>query len=264
MGSSGTALRFVDASKCRPRGACPRWSNMVDYRRRGGGLEPFSNKHPLPWLALSLLLPERKFAYRTPRESEDYINFLVQTCNTLDSGGDMKDLVKPIAGILTSKTDKLEEVIEGLSKFFGKQDIVGPWQPFTHSDYYEDEMGPGLSRCFVSFADLGPPYEARDYKKYGSEVEDLFKEDGRRSINIDPGYIDANKVVLISGKHGGHKIEIAPEIWADMLLWYNKGWQACPWAFPDFRDGSLFPTFMNMRRVYKETLKNAYNSANCH
>jgi len=172
----------------------------------------------------------------------------------------MKDLVKPIAGILTSNTDRLDEVLERLARFFGRHDIVGPWQTFEHSDYYEEEMGEGLSRCFVSFEDLRPPYEARDYKRYGSEVEGLFAKEGRRSINIDPGYIDANKVVLISGKHGGHKIEIAPGVWADMLLWYNKGWQAFPWAFPDFRDASLFPLFMEMRRVFKDTLKNTRNS----
>lgn len=163
----------------------------------------------------------------------------------------MHDLMKPIVGILTSRTDMLSEIIAALEKHFGKPDIIGPWQAFDHTRYYEEEMGPNLSRCFISFEELRSPSEARDYKRIGTEVEERFLTDGRRSVNVDPGYLDANKVVLVSAKGGGHKIAIAPGVYADMLLWYNKGWQAFPWAFPDFRDGSLFPLFQHMRRAFK-------------
>jgi hypothetical protein len=167
----------------------------------------------------------------------------------------MTDLIKPVVGILTSHVQRRGEILGELGKHFGPADIVGEWQPFTHTHYYEGEMGAGLSRCFVSFEALRPSHEARYYKKWGTEIEDRFKVDGKRGVNVDPGYLDANKVVLISAKHGGHKIAIAEDVYADMLLWYNKGWQAHPWAFPDFRDGSLFPIFQKMRRAYKAALK---------
>jgi len=170
----------------------------------------------------------------------------------------MKNLVKPIAGILTSRTEAFDDIVVELSGHFGRPDIVGEWQPFTHTRYYEDEMGPGLLRCFISFEDLKGPEGAGDYKRFGTEVEGRFKDAGRRTVNIDPGYLDANKLVLVSGKPGGHKIAIAPGVYADMLLWYNKGWQAFPWAFPDFRDGSLFPLFQRMRRAYKEKLSSSF------
>ncbi len=167
------------------------------------------------------------------------------------------DLVKPIAGILTSRTDLLEEVVSLLSGRFGPADIVGGWQPFTHTSYYEEEMGGGLSRSFVSFERLEPQHLARDYKAFGRSVESRYAQGGRRSINLDPGYIDANKLVLVSAKYGGHKIALDDGVYADMLLWYNKGWQAQPWAFPDFRDGSLFPLFQRMRRAFKLASKAA-------
>ena len=53
----------------------------------------------------------------------------------------------------------------------------------------------------------------------------------------------------------GNKIAIAPNVWADFLLWYNKGWVAHPWAFPDFRDGSYFETFNKMRKKFKAQVK---------
>lgn len=160
-------------------------------------------------------------------------------------------LVKPIIGILTGQKELCDEVLTELSKRFGVVDIVGDWIPFDHTNYYADEMGENLFRCFVSFGENVESYEAVNFKSWSKEVEERFMKDERRAVNIDPGYLDANKVVLITGKHGGHKIALAKGVFADMLLWYNKGWAALPWAFPDFRDGRLFPLFTKMRTKYK-------------
>lgn len=161
-------------------------------------------------------------------------------------------LVKPIAGILTAHKELLGTTLDEMSKYFGGTDLIANWYEFKHSAYYNDEMGAPLFRTFVSFDKLIPPWNTGDFKVWTKEIEAKFAKDGKRSVNIDAGYIDENKVVLVSGKGGGHKIAIGEDVYADMLLWYNKQWVAFPWAFPDFRDGSLFPTFMKMRRKFKE------------
>lgn len=171
-----------------------------------------------------------------------------------------RNLVKPMAGILTGRTDLLDRVLGELLPRFGKAEIIGDWQAFDHTDYYADEMGDNLFRCFVSFAKLVSPHISAEFKAWTKEIEDRFGSDGRRLVNIDPGYLDANKVVLITGKHGGHKIALAPDVWADFLLWYNKGWVALPWAFPDFRDGSFFPLFAKMRRRFKQQILTEFPS----
>lgn len=164
----------------------------------------------------------------------------------------MEEACKPIVGILTSRVDELKNVLDALSKNFGSADVIGKWKMFSHTNYYADEMGENLQRCFVSFENLVHPAEAVCFKPLASVVEDSYRCNGNRTVNIDAGYIDANKVVLVTGKGGGHKIALAKGIWADLLLWYNKGWVAQPWAFPDFRDGSHFDTFQKMRRRFKE------------
>lgn len=174
----------------------------------------------------------------------------------------MQELCKPLVAILTSRVETLDEVLNKLSSNFGAADIKGKWVLFTHTNYYADEMGGGLSRCFVSFENLLRPFEAVKFKPWASKVEDEYRIEGKRSVNIDAGYIDANKLVLVTGKGGGHKISIADGIWADMLLWYNKGWVAQPWAFPDFRDGSHFETFQKMRRKFKDQVNDPKLSAN--
>lgn len=168
----------------------------------------------------------------------------------------MKELAKPIVGILLSRAELMDDVMRALEKKFGPHDVLGEWLDFIHTTYYEDEMGAGLKRAFVSFEKLVEPYNAGKFKEWIKKIEKKFSINGKRQVNLDPGYLDANKVVLITGKHGGHKIALKNGIWADMLLWYNKEWVALPWAFPDFRDGKLFPTFMKMRRRFKEQMRN--------
>lgn len=169
----------------------------------------------------------------------------------------MDSLVKPIIGILTGRIDMLSELLDALAESFGKTDIIGEWQAFNHTNYYEDEMGCELSRCFVSFERLVPPDTAGKFKGWTKEIEGCFVHNGRRTVNIDPGYLDANKVVLITGKHGGHRIALSSGVWADILLWYNKGWTPLPWAFPDFCDGRFFEVFSAMRARYKSQLREA-------
>jgi hypothetical protein len=164
-------------------------------------------------------------------------------------------LVTPIVGILTSRTELLGKILAELAANFGPAGIVGEWRPFSHTGYYEPEMGENLMRCFVAFERLRPAQDAVHFKGWAIRAEERYLRDGRRMVNLDPGTLDANKVVLISGKHGGHKIALAEGVFADLLLWYNKGWVALPWAFPDFRDGLLFPTFTKMRSAYKESLR---------
>jgi hypothetical protein len=165
----------------------------------------------------------------------------------------------PIAGILTSEKELRDEVIGLLEPHFGSADIIGEWMPFGHTNYYEDEMGPRLARSFVAFEKLVEEHFAASFKKIATDIEDALSVDGRRRVNIDPGFISSNKLVLVSGKYGGNKIALAQGVWADMLLWYNKGWTAMPWAFPDFRNGELFPLFMKMRGRLKEKMKTGIN-----
>ncbi len=163
--------------------------------------------------------------------------------------------VKPVVGVLSPRPDILGAVLDALAQRFGPADCTSEWRAFDHTRYYENEMGAGLMRCFVSFAKLVPAEDAAEFKRFAMEVEARFSDEGRRIVNIDPGYVDSCKLVLISGKHGGHKIPVAPGVFADLLLWYDKGWKAMPWAFPDFRDGGHFPAFTKMRNLYKAQIR---------
>jgi len=163
-----------------------------------------------------------------------------------------QELAKPIVAVLTGDKELLSDVIALLEKHFGSCDYKGSWHSFTQSDYYEEEMGKDLKRCIISFENLKPAYTADEFKGWAEEVEKQFTSDEKRRVNIDPGYVDNLKTVLVSGKCGGHKICSSPGVFVDYILWYNKGWQPFPWSFPDFKDGTYDEDLVNIRRIFKE------------
>lgn len=160
--------------------------------------------------------------------------------------------VKYIVGILTNKEDLRQEALRHLKTFFGEPDFIGRWHPFPHTSSYTAEMGEDLKRSFVSFEKLMAPEMIYKAKVASCRAEDSLRGDGNRLVNIDPGYIDYFKVVLASGKYGGHRIAVAKGCWADLLMMYSKGrWQPMPWCFPDLAGGTYDADLLEIRRLFK-------------
>jgi hypothetical protein len=71
-------------------------------------------------------------------------------------------------------------------------------------------------------------------------------------VNLDAGYMDYDKVVLVSAKYNGQKIYLDQGIWADLTLHYEKGqFNPYPWSFPDFKMGIYNDVFMEIRKKFK-------------
>ena len=124
--------------------------------------------------------------------------------------------------------------------------------PFDKTDYYAREMGPELIRCFLSIEGLQRLESAVNWKLKTLEIEKHLSLDGKRRINLDPGYLDFHRVVLLSGKEGPQKIYLRDGIWADLVLLKDKGgFRELAWTFPDLKDGCYNDFFMQVRAEYK-------------
>jgi hypothetical protein len=65
----------------------------------------------------------------------------------------------------------------------------------------------------------------------------MFALEGNRRVNIDPGYVARDKLVLASTKDFFHRIYIGDGIFAEVTLHYRKGrYRFFSWTYPDFRD----------------------------
>jgi hypothetical protein len=161
-----------------------------------------------------------------------------------------------VLGLLSNQPELICQAAERLAEPWGGVDLWGEPQWFDHTPYYEKEMGSGLLRRFCCFAGLMAPEKLIALKQQAWEIEQQYIVDGNRQVNLDPGTLDATKVVLASFKPGPQKLYLGSGVWADMVSFYtNRAFRPLLWTFPDLREGPHLELFSRARRRYKELLR---------
>jgi hypothetical protein len=163
---------------------------------------------------------------------------------------------KKVLALLVAEPLWDAETCAALEKTFGAIDYRGAFHPFEDGGYYAAEMGSPLHRGFLSFRGLADPGELAGWKHATRALEEAWKADGKRTRNLDVGYLDADKLVLASFKAGPRKIYLGKGVWADMVLGYSKGGFApMPWTFPDFRSGCYHQNLGVIREKLKAEMR---------
>ncbi len=158
---------------------------------------------------------------------------------------------KLVIGVFFKKKQLLEELADELSSRFGYIDIISAWMPFDYTSYYAKEIGTPLFRRVFSFEKLIDQDELPKIKLITNELEQKYSENGKRKVNIDPGYLLLERFVLASGKNFSHRIYLSEGIYADLTLQYVKGrFQKLPWTYPDYADHPM--------RVFLGRVRNKY------
>ena len=99
-------------------------------------------------------------------------------------------LAKLVVGLFMRQRESISPVAGDLTLLFGAIDMVSPWFDFTYTHYYAPEMGTPLSRRVLVFKELIRQRDLADIKQQTNAVEHRYGRDGRRSVNIDPGYLE--------------------------------------------------------------------------
>lgn len=168
--------------------------------------------------------------------------------------------VKLIIAALYTDENFLNLAREKLIQQFGPLDFTSPTFSFELTEYYIPEMGAPITRLFYGFEPLISPGELARIKLATNVLENELSRNGKRLVNLDPGYLDPDKLVLASAKYHGQKIYLDDGIWADLTLHYEKGhFTAYPWSFADFRSGVYEKMFLRLREIYKAQLKRGGN-----
>ncbi len=163
--------------------------------------------------------------------------------------------VKLFAGLLTARPEALEYVRPRLEERLGPIELESPVLDFNYTDYYEPEMGPGLKRRFWGFARLEDPEALVDLKLYTNLLEKGCSVAGRRTVNIDPGYLAPARLVLASTKDFAHRLYLGKGVYGEVTLVYReRGFRPLPWTYPDFRSEGYQQFFRDLRRGYLRQL----------
>jgi hypothetical protein len=161
--------------------------------------------------------------------------------------------VKLFVGMLSSDISLIEQFTVTLKNIFGPVDLESPVLPWEHTTYYEKEMGAGLKRQFIFFKRLIRPEEISGIKLTTIDLEKKFlNENSGRKINLDPGYLDTAKLVLVSTKDFSHRIYLDKGIYGEVTLLYSgKTYQSLPYTFPDFKTEEYLNLFQKAREIFK-------------
>jgi hypothetical protein len=164
--------------------------------------------------------------------------------------------VKLICGIITSDENNFNIARKELSKKFGAIDYKSPISDFNLTDYYQKEMGPNLKRRFLSFSKLIIPAEIIKIKHLTNKLEVKYSKNGKRLINIDPGYISASKLVLATTKDYFHRIYLDKGIFAEVTLYFRAGsFTPFDWTYPDYKSKNYIEAFNRIREIYMRQVK---------
>ena len=85
------------------------------------------------------------------------------------------------------------------------------------------------------------------------EEKYMIERDGAkcRTLNLDPGYLNASRLILATAKDFSHRIYLGKGIYAEITLNFGKtGIATLPWTYPDFKTAEYQAFVIKIREAY--------------
>lgn len=159
------------------------------------------------------------------------------------------------AGLMVKKGHEINEYLEYIREFGNIIGMHGPIDFSSISDYYDEEMGQNIQKYYFFTDKLFDPEKIKELKVKSNEIEDQLKENGKRTINFDVGYIELSKFVLASTKNFYHRIYLGDGIYAEITMYYkNKEFRWLPWTYRDYKVEKVMELLQNARAYLKEKI----------
>jgi hypothetical protein len=168
--------------------------------------------------------------------------------------------VKLLIALLSADSDLFALAAVQLQQSYGPIDLESDIFPWNTTDYYREEMGENLLRKFVAFERLISPEDIVRIKLETNALELSLSAASSpsllRRINLDPGYLDATKLVLASTKNQAHRIYLSQGIYAEVtLLYHHKEFHPFVYTYADYRWPETHTFLRQMRKQYLQQLR---------
>lgn len=168
--------------------------------------------------------------------------------------------VRFFTAVLAADERCLQAAARLVAERWGEPDLASPHYPFAHTGYYAAETGTHIIRAFFSFPG-GFDREELPARKNASnamekELAAALADTGlSRPVNLDPGYLALEKIVLASCKNFAHRLYLGQGVFGEVTLFYRGGrFEGAPWTFPDFLSGAYDAFFLEVRRALAREL----------
>ncbi|HUI90909.1 MAG TPA: DUF4416 family protein [Chitinivibrionales bacterium] len=161
-----------------------------------------------------------------------------------------------IAEMFDASVDHREVQSVLAQKFGGIDATLGPIT-FNFTEYYKDEMGDDLKKMYLTFEPLIQRDALAAIKIFTNDIERRYRSNGGRRLNLDPGYLAPDKLVLASTKDFYHRVYLSQGIFAEVTLHYRKGsYRYFSWTYPDYKEPSFLEFLEGARAGYMKEVRN--------
>lgn len=164
--------------------------------------------------------------------------------------------VKLFTSVIYGPSSPLDECVRSLEEGIGAIEFMSADMPFDFTAYYEEEMGYSLRRIIITFRELIKREEIVEIKIFTNKLEKVFSSLNKRTINIDPGYIAQEHIILATGKGYSHRPYLGKGVYADLTLIFAKDdFRGLEWTYPDYGSAHMRELFRRLRYDYTVQLK---------
>jgi hypothetical protein len=130
----------------------------------------------------------------------------------------------------------VDAVLGALRERFGATAQTHGPVAFGFTEYYTPEMGPGLLKTYLVYERPFERAQLADVKNWTNALELQHARDGSRTVNIDPGYLCRDKLVLASTKDFYHRLYLGEGIYAEVTLHFRGGHcRHFSWTYADYK-----------------------------
>ena len=89
-----------------------------------------------------------------------------------------------------------------------------------------------------------------------ADLADGEGDNRRRSVNLDPGLLALDKIVLATTKEYSHRIYLGEGIYAELaLICRGAGFRPLHWTYPDYRRREALEFFNRLRVHWRHRLR---------
>ena len=165
--------------------------------------------------------------------------------------------VKLFIGIMYQNTVSIEKIEARLEEKFGPREFSTGPVPFSWTDYYEKEMGKDLLKAFYCYKKVIDRDDLPAIKLSTNALERDYVEQGNRKVNIDPGYLSRDKLVLASTKDFFHRLYLADGIYGEVTLHFRRDvFRYFSWTYPDYKEAAVHEMLKKARESLIEEIRN--------
>ncbi|MBI4140992.1 DUF4416 family protein [Candidatus Woesearchaeota archaeon] len=158
---------------------------------------------------------------------------------------------KLVMGIMYADDHIFARTTYTLIQKFGPIQLNGPTIPFAFTKYYEEEMGASLKKTYIAFMQTIQRESLPSIKQFTNTIEQRFSREGKRTVNIDPGYVTEHQLVLASAKEHPYRVYLNDGIYAQLILVYTKqGWVSVEKTFADYQQKEVQEFLTNVRKTF--------------